>query len=230
LGGLAVLPLWYVVFLLSLTCHEAAHAFAALRGGDRTAYLGGQASLDPLPHVFREPIGTVVVPLLSYLGTGWMMGWASAPYDPVWESRHPRRAAVMALAGPLANFALAVSGFAALKAGLAVGLWEPAAAAMAPDRLVVAAPETAGLLDGLGRFLSILLVLNVLLGVFNLLPVPPLDGAAVLAGSVGPLRPFYRELRSSPLGSLAGLLLAWLSFPYLFAPLFFRVVRSLYGT
>ena len=51
---------WYVVLLFSLTVHEAAHAWAALRGGDRTAYLGGQASLDPLPHMRREPFGTVV--------------------------------------------------------------------------------------------------------------------------------------------------------------------------
>jgi len=103
---LAMLPVWYAVFLLSVTCHEAAHALAALRGGDRTAYLGGQVSLNPLPHVLREPIGTIVVPLLTFLQMGWMMGWASAPYDPLWEARHPRRAAFMAASGPLANLLL----------------------------------------------------------------------------------------------------------------------------
>ena len=66
-----LLPLWYAVFLLSLTCHEAAHALAAHRGGDPTAYLGGQASLNPLPHVRREPVGTIVVPALSFLFMGW---------------------------------------------------------------------------------------------------------------------------------------------------------------
>ena len=91
---LLLLPLWYVVFLLSLTCHEAAHALAARLGGDDTAYLGGQVSLNPVPHVRREPMGAVVVPFLTFLYTsgGWMMGWASAPYDPSWEDRHPRRA------------------------------------------------------------------------------------------------------------------------------------------
>ena len=75
---------WYAVLLFSLTFHEAAHAFAALRGGDRTAYLGGQVSLDPTPHIRREPLGTVVFPIVIYLisGGGWMFGWASTPFDP----------------------------------------------------------------------------------------------------------------------------------------------------
>ena len=93
--GLVALGLaWYAAFLFSTCCHEAAHAWAALRLGDPTAYLGGQVSLDPRPHIVREPIGTVVVPLLTFVLTRqWMMGWASAPYDPAWADRHPRRAA-----------------------------------------------------------------------------------------------------------------------------------------
>ena len=59
---LALGGLWYVAFLLSLTCHEAAHALVALRGGDDTAAAGGQVSLNPLPHVRREPLGTIAVP------------------------------------------------------------------------------------------------------------------------------------------------------------------------
>ena len=90
--------LWYVVFLLSDTCHEAAHAWAAMLGGDLTAYHGGQVSLDPLPHVRREPLGMVVVPLITYAMNGWMMGWASAPYDPLWASRHPKPSASCASA------------------------------------------------------------------------------------------------------------------------------------
>ena len=92
--------LWYVAFLFSLTVHEASHALAALKLGDPTAYRGGQVTLNPLPHMRREPFGTIVVPALSYIFAGWMMGWASAPYDPVWADRHPRRAGWMALAGP----------------------------------------------------------------------------------------------------------------------------------
>ena len=69
--------LWYVVFLFSATCHEAAHAFAAWRLGDPTAYNSGQVTLNPLPHIQREPFGTVVVPILSYLWMGWAVGWAA---------------------------------------------------------------------------------------------------------------------------------------------------------
>ena len=102
---LALFPVWYAAFLLSLTCHEAGHAWVARRGGDDTAYLSGQVSLNPWPHIRREPIGTILVPLVTYFtGTSrWMMGWASAPYDPRWEDRHPRRAAAMSAAGPAAN-------------------------------------------------------------------------------------------------------------------------------
>src|SRR5208282_5331142 len=93
--------IWYVAFLFSTTCHEAAHAYVAKIGGDTTAALGGQVSLNPIPHIRRSPFGMVVFPILSFfLSGGGMIGWASAPYDPLWERRHPRRSAWMALAGP----------------------------------------------------------------------------------------------------------------------------------
>ncbi len=78
---------YYAVFLVATTLHEAAHAWAALRGGDRTAYLGGQVSLDPLPHIRREPFGMVVLPLLSVVLMGWPFGFASAPYSVEWARR-----------------------------------------------------------------------------------------------------------------------------------------------
>ena len=223
-ASIALLPIWYVVFLLSLTCHEAAHAWAARRGGDPTAYLGGQVTLNPLPHVMREPIGMIGVPLLTYFMNGWMMGWASAPYDPYWEDRHPRRAAAMAAAGPLANLALAALAFAGLKAGLAAGWFGPPES-LAYDRLVAGAAGA----EGIGRALSVLLVLNLLLAVFNAIPLPPMDGASVLAGFVPPLRELKDRLRGSPLASLAGLVLAWTLFPYVFHPVLRFTLALLYA-
>ncbi len=104
---------WYVVFLLSLTCHEAAHALAAKIGGDLTAFHAGQVTLDPTPHIRREPFGTILFPLLSFLlsSGGWMIGWGSAPYDPTWQQRYPRRAAWKifdVLFSPIFTFALNV--------------------------------------------------------------------------------------------------------------------------
>src|SRR5512141_2478373 len=107
--------LWFVAFLFSTTVHEAMHALAALRGGDPTAYHGGQVSLSPLPHIRREPIGMLVVPLFTSATMGWAMGWASAPYDPAWAERFPRRASWMALAGPAANFVIAVAALLLIK-------------------------------------------------------------------------------------------------------------------
>src|SRR5262245_27521505 len=117
--------LWFLAFLFSTTIHEAMHALFALRGGDPTAYHGGQVSISPMPHIRREPIGMVVVPLLTALTQGWALGWASTPYDPHWAARYPRRAALMAAAGPAGNLAIAVAAFLLIKIGLAGGLFVP---------------------------------------------------------------------------------------------------------
>src|SRR5450755_3711119 len=101
--------LWYIAFLYSTTCHEAAHAWAAFRLGDPTAFLGGQVSLNPWPHLRREPVGMVVVPVACWVLGGWLMGWASAPYSREWARTYPRRAGLMALAGPAANLCLALA-------------------------------------------------------------------------------------------------------------------------
>jgi len=103
--------LWFAAFLFSTTVHEAAHALAALRGGDPTAYLGGQVSFSPLPHIRREPVGMLIVPLLTAFTNGWAVGWASTPYDPVWAAHYPRRAATMAAAGPAGNLLIATVAF-----------------------------------------------------------------------------------------------------------------------
>jgi hypothetical protein len=65
---------WYAVFLIAITCHEAAHAWAAYRLGDPTAYFSGQVTLNPGPHIEREPIGTILMPILSY----WRSPWTEA--------------------------------------------------------------------------------------------------------------------------------------------------------
>ncbi|MGH9782923.1 MAG: site-2 protease family protein, partial [Terriglobia bacterium] len=203
---LSLFPLWYVAFLLSLTCHEAAHALVAKWGGDLTAYNSGQVSLSPLPHIQREPFGTVLVPILSFLLSGWMLGWGSAPYDPLWEQRHPKRAALMALAGPAANFLLVFLAVLLIQSGTSLGVFQ-APGGLDFTRVVDA---SSGSTEGLARFVSILFSLNLLLGTFNLIPVPPLDGHSAV-GLVLPEDLFRRwlELVRSPMLSLLGLLIAW---------------------
>jgi Zn-dependent protease len=215
---------WYIAFVLSTTAHEAAHALAALLGGDRTAYEGGQVSLNPLPHIQREPIGMVVVPILAALFSGFSIGWASTPYDPIWEQRYPKRAALMAAAGPATNLLIAVLCLVALRVGLELGTFEP------PERvgysfLVTAATPFA---ENLGRFLGILLILNAMLFAFNLIPVPPLDGASAI-GLVLPeetaLR-FRDMLAGGGLGSVL-ILLVFLFFGRIFGPPIWHLVLDL---
>lgn len=217
----------YIIFLFSTTCHEASHAFAARLGGDDTAFHGGQVTLNPLPHILREPFGMVLVPLLSLFTGGGLIGWASAPYDPLWQRRHPRRAALMSLAGPGANFALVILAGLCIHAGILAHAFAPP---LAINSTHIVDATTPGLMEGLAKVLSILFTLNLLLGVFNLLPLPPLDGFSAIAL----LMPESIALRWTALGdqirsySFLGLLLAWKLVESLYDPIFLTGVHLLY--
>ena len=197
--------IWYVAFLFSTTCHEASHALAAKLGGDDTAARGGQVTLNPIPHIRREPWGMVVIPILSFVFAQTMIGWASAPFNPEWERRYPRRSAWMALAGPAANFTLMMIAAILIRIGRADGWFHPMA---------------AGQPSMLGTVLSVFFALNLLLGVFNLLPVPPLDGSTgIMVFMPNSTAHSYLDwLRSTPYRSL-GLLAAILGFRYLYGPI-----------
>ena len=225
---LALGMIWYIVFLFSTVCHEGAHALAAKVGGDPTAFLGGQVTLNPLPHIQRAPFGLVLVPIVSFIlqGGQWMIGWASVPYDPTWAARHPRRAAWMALAGPAANFLLVMLAAAAIRGGMALGYFQ-APASVTFTRITEATnPETMGFA---ATFLSILFLLNLVLGTFNLLPVPPLDGntgITLLMSERAALR-FMDWTQESGYGVL-GLVVAWYLYGQVFGFVFHVAVNLLY--
>ena len=218
--------LWYVVFLFSTTCHEGAHALAAKLGGDPTAFHSGQVTLNPLPHIRREPFGTVVVPIMSYFFSGWMIGWASAPYDAFWQRRYPRRAAWMALAGPAANFALVLAAAASIRVGMALGHFRAPHAATF-TRITESTQSAGPTFDA--TFLSILFALNLLLGTFNLLPVPPLDGntGVTLLMRESTALKFLDWTQNSGL-SMVGLLAAWVLFGRIFDHIFTLALNVLY--
>jgi Zn-dependent protease len=216
---------WLVVFVISVTTHEAAHAWAAYRGGDDTAYLGGQVTLNPIPHMRREPFGMVILPVLSVLTRGWPIGWASTPFDPAWEQRYPRRAAWMALAGPAANFGIALAAFLFLRVGLGRGFFVP----YGPDYSHLVTGHI-GWVDGMGRFTSMLLVLNTMLCILNLIPFPPLDGASaitLLLPDEAGLR-LRRALRQPAL-SLIGLVAVWYGFGFVIRPVLQAVTRWVFA-
>ena len=154
---LVILP----VLLLSLTIHEAAHAVTANWYGDPTARHLGRISLNPVVHV--DPVGTVILPLLGILAGGFVFGWAKpVPVNPA-NLRRPRQDfLVIAAAGPASNIVLAIG-----------ASWLLAAVGLEAAR---------GWAGAVATFAFAMLQLNLLLAVFNMIPVPPLDGGNVLAG------------------------------------------------
>ncbi len=193
--------LWYVTFLVSVTVHEAAHALFAFLGGDRTAYHTGQVSLNPLPHIRQEPVGMVALPLLSlyFNGGNWCFGFARTPFDPIWAYHHPRKAALMAAAGPIANVVVAAIAFAVL--------W------------FVGRPES-GTTEAVRRIAGTFLVLNLILALFNCIPLPPLDGAGVLKGLGPAARKTFELLEGLPWIAVVTFVVASKVLPYIFWPVF----------
>ena len=215
---------YYVVFVFSVTLHEAAHAYVAMRGGDLTAYHGGQVSLSPLPHMRREPFGMVVLPLLTVAVSGWPFGYASAPYDPRWAEAHPRRAAWMALAGPVANVLLVGVSALALRAGLELGVFH-APASVSFSRI---AESDSPLASSGALLLSVFFSMNLLLALLNLIPVPPLDGFGALPLLLSPAATRrFRQLASSGF-AVIGILLAWRLIDVIFHPIFLLLVNALH--
>lgn len=216
MDGIPSLVAVYVLFVFSTTCHEAAHAFAAQRGGDQTAYALGHVTLDPLPHIRRSPGGMVLAPLISLYTMGWPLGWASVPYDPRWGQRFPVRAALMSLAGPLANFGLAAVSIAILRVLLEVGVFHLSGPGVRVGFVVLNEGVAHNSpLAALAFLLWNLVHLNLLLGTFNLMPFPPLDGAGVLEG-LSPRRigAVYARLREIPAHQFLGWIAASQVFPY----------------
>jgi Zn-dependent protease len=178
-----------VVLLLSLTVHEAAHAITADRLGDPTARLLGRVSLNPAVHV--DPIGTLLFPLIALLTNVPVLGWAKpVPVNITRLRGHwKRKFMLIAAAGPASNVALAIIASLLLHVVPVAGRLEEAA--LAP----------------LARFLYQAVLLNVLLAVFNMVPVPPLDGGNVLAGVLrGPIAETYERLRPYGFMILYGLM------------------------
>ena len=207
------MSIWAIPVLFAITLHEVAHGWMARYFGDRTAEMLGRLSLNPLRHI--DPIGTVLVPGLLLAVGGPLFGWAKAVPVATSVLRNPRRAMVLvALAGPAANLFMAVVWCAVLGVILRVN-----------------GNQT---LDGwIALMAQAGILINVVLAVFNLLPIPPLDGGRVLAGLLPPhLSARLEKIEPVGLFIVLGLsafgLLGWLFNPTY--RIIGRIINALFGS
>lgn len=160
------IAVWAIPVLFAITLHEVAHGWIANKLGDSTARMLGRLTVNPLKHI--DPIGTILVPMVMVLlQTGFVFGWAKPVPINYNNLKNPRKdMAIVAVAGPLANLAMAIFWALVFKFGMTLGSTNLGEGIMAMGK--------AGIL------------INLVLFVFNLLPIPPLDGGRVLSAVVPP--------------------------------------------
>lgn len=191
------LAVWAIPVLFAITLHEASHGYVARRYGDRTAEMLGRLTLNPIKHI--DPVGTVLVPATMLLLTGFIFGWAKPVPVNTRNLRNPRRdMVIVAAAGPLSNVAMALGWGLLMSLTLAFG---------------ASLGNTAQWLFAMGQAG---VTINAILAVFNLLPIPPLDGGRVASGLL-PVRISDRLDAIEPYGVfiVLGLLIVGLLWPLL---------------
>lgn len=200
-------PLFSIVILiLSVIIHEISHGYAALSQGDETAKYAGRLTLNPLPHI--DIIGSIILPLIMIVGTSGAMvfGWAKpVPYNP-YNLRNKRWGELfVAAAGPLSNFLLAfIFG------------------------LVIRFSEALQLSQSVIELSFVIVIVNIVLAVFNLVPIPPLDGSKILFSLLSPLKAQkFREFLERY--SFVLILLLLFVFWRLLEPIIFSLVKLFTG-
>jgi Zn-dependent protease len=179
--------------LFAITLHEVAHGWTARQFGDRTAEMLGRLTANPLKHI--DPIGTVLVPALALLTTGFLFGWAKPVPVAMRNLRNPRRDMMfVAAAGPGANIVMAIFWAFFTKLATISGLQG----------------MTLQFFVGMGQ---VGVFINVILAVFNMLPIPPLDGGRVLSGLLPP-RASTRLDRLEPYGLIIVLVFIFMGWKY----------------
>ncbi len=204
---------YFIVLIFSVILHEVAHGYMANWRGDPTARLQGRLTLNPISHI--DPTGTIILPLLMWMAQGFgpnpiLLGYAKpVPYNP-YNLPGKYDELLVAGAGPATNIFLAVLFGLAIRFAGPLGL-----------------SGAVGLLDAF----AIIVLVNMLLALFNLIPIPPLDGSKVLSGILpGALGQAYNRFRHSfeRMGVLTGTLVILVIFYFLLAPIFGKVLLTLF--
>lgn len=190
-----------IVVIFSIICHEVAHGYAAYIQGDETAYRAGRLTLNPIPHI--DMVGSIIVPLLAFFTGGPLFGWAKpVPYN-VYNVKGRFGEAFVASAGVLTNFTIA------LFAGLAFVFFD----------------KQGILTQAFANSLFTVIAINISLGVFNLIPVPPFDGSAIIQ-ALFPRLHIKSSLIYNPFYLIGAIIVASVLYGMI-APDIFRWVTSL---
>ena len=171
-----------VVLVLAFSVHESAHAYVAMRLGDPTAYMLGRVTLNPLKHL--DPLGSVIIPIISMVYGGWLIGWAKPCPVTTRNFRNIKRDDILvSLAGPASNLAMATAALVLLlvfKHAIPGGVPAIVSAMALANHVPGIETDNLSTLFPLALLLYFAVLINLLLFVFNLIPVPPLDGSHVL--------------------------------------------------
>lgn len=192
------------VLILSVILHEVAHGYAANWLGDPTARLSGRLTLNPVPHI--DPLGSVIVPALLVLSqAGFLFGWAKpVPYNPYNLSNQKWGEAIVAAAGPLTNLLLALI-----------------------FSVLIRMATVLELSSSFMQIASYIVFINILLALFNLIPIPPLDGSKILES----ILPFELQMKYKSVASLMERfgLLATFAFIFIFISIFSKPFFAFVG-
>jgi len=195
--------LFLPVLFFSVIVHEVAHGYAALRLGDDTALHLGRLTLNPGPHI--DPVGTILLPLFLFItNAGFLIGWAKpVPVNP-YNFVNPRQDfAKVGAAGPLSNVALAIL-----------------------SAMMLTILNLSGLMRSFSLVAELLqysVFINILLAIFNLIPIPPLDGSRILSAML-PAETAYKYDRMMRFGPFLTLIIIWMFWPFIFT-----IVRTIEG-
>lgn len=225
--------LWFISFIGQVSVHEAAHAWMAWRCGDGTAKYQGRLTLDPGAHI--DPVGTILMPLIMIFMQVPLIGWAKpVPVYPYYL-RHPVRDMMyVALAGPVSNVILAIGFLILFKIYYMAYPIVAMEAINAFARIGPLVPPGTDFFSALpnifGFFLFVSIIVNVILAVFNMLPIPPLDGSRILAYFLDARGQDFLY-RIEPYGFIIILGLIWLDVldQFYFGPIFDAVYQIIFG-
>lgn len=183
LSVVQLIAIWILPILFAVTLHEAAHGFVAHRLGDSTAYMLGRVTLNPIKHI--DLVGTIIVPLVLLVTTHFVFGWAKPVPVNYHNLRKPRRdMAIVAVAGPVSNFVMALFWLLILKLGIVF-----AQADFVAGKPLIYMGQAG-------------VIINIVLMVLNLIPIPPLDGSRVVSAALPPKIAYYYD-KAAPFGLIA---------------------------